>query len=178
MSNIRPFEEFHPTLADNSRVDSSAVIIGNVSLGDHSSIWPLVTVRGDINSISIGNYTNVQDNSVLHVSHDSRFMPGGASLVIGNYVTIGHQVTLHGCKIGNYCLVGMSSLVMDNAVLEDYVMVGAGSLVPGGKQLESGYLYVGRPVKRMRKLKDSEIEFLTYSAENYARLSQRHSNST
>jgi carbonic anhydrase/acetyltransferase-like protein (isoleucine patch superfamily) len=174
MSNLRPFEQYVPDIDDSAWVDPSAVVIGQVHLAAHSSIWPNVTVRGDINRIVIGQYTNIQDASVLHISHDSRFMPGGAALEIGNEVTVGHQVMLHGCRIGNRCLIGMSSLIMDHAVLGDEVMVGAGSLVPGGKELESGYLYVGRPVKKVRLLTDSEKEYLAYSASHYARLAERH----
>lgn len=174
MKNIRPFEDFYPQIDDTAWVDPSAVVIGNTHIGAGSNVWPNVTIRGDIHKIRIGENTNIQDNSLLHISHDSKYLPGGAPLIIGSNVTVGHMVTLHGCQIGDYCLIGMGSIVLDNAIIEDRVMIGAGSLVPPGKKLESGYLYVGSPVKQARSLKDTEIEFLEYSAENYRELALRH----
>ena len=174
MKNIRSFEEFTPEIDDTAWVDESAVVIGNTHIGACSSVWPNVTIRGDIHKIRIGEKTNIQDNSMLHLSHDSEFMPGGAPCLIGNSVTVGHSVILHGCQVGNFCLVGMGSVVLDNAVLEDYVMIGAGSLVPGGKRLESGYLYVGSPVKQVRELNSKERAFLQYSADKYCELAHRH----
>ena len=177
MKNIRLFETFYPEIADSAWIDPSAVIIGNTHIGEGSSVWPNVTIRGDIHKIRIGDNTNIQDNSILHISHDSQFLPGGAPLIVGNHVTVGHLVTLHGCQISDYCLIGMGSIVLDNAVLDSHIMIGAGSLVPGGKQLESGYLYIGSPVKKVRKLKEQELEFLEYSAEHYRALGIRHKNS-
>ena len=174
MKNIRPFEDFYPEIDDSAWIDPSAVVIGDTHIGAGSTIWPNVTIRGDINKIRIGENTNIQDNSLLHISHDSQYMPGGAPLIIGSHVTVGHMVTLHGCRIGDYCLVGMGSIVLDNAILGDRVMIGAGSLVPPAKKLESGYLYLGSPVKQARPLKDSELEFLEYSAEYYRQLAVRH----
>jgi len=178
MPNIRPFEQFEPIIDQSAWIDESAVIIGNVRIGRNVSIWPNVTVRGDINQIVIGHDSNIQDNSMLHVSHDSPHMPGGAALSIGEQVTVGHMVMLHGCSIGNRCLIGMGSLIMDHAVIEDNVILGAGSLVPGGKTLESGYLYVGRPAKRVRPLSADQLEQLCYSARQYARLARRHAESS
>lgn len=174
MKNIRPFENYHPQIDDSAFIDPSAVVIGNTHIGAGSSIWPNVTIRGDIHKIRIGKNTNIQDNSLLHISHDSEFLPGGAPLIVGDHVTVGHMVTLHGCQIGNYCLIGMGSILLDNAQIEDQVMIGAGSLVSPGKKLESGYLYLGSPVKQIRKLKNKELEFLEYSAEHYRQLSIRH----
>ncbi|MGD2118179.1 MAG: gamma carbonic anhydrase family protein [Chromatiales bacterium] len=178
MKNIRPFENHHPQIADDAWIDPSAVVIGDTHIGSGSSVWPNVTIRGDIHKIRIGDNTNIQDNSLLHISHDSKFLPGGAPLIVGNFVTVGHLVTLHGCQIGDYCLIGMGSIILDNAVLDSNVMVGAGSLVPGGKKLESGFLYLGSPAKKVRELKDEELEFLEYSAEHYRQLAIRHRNST
>jgi carbonic anhydrase/acetyltransferase-like protein (isoleucine patch superfamily) len=145
-----------------------------VEIGSGSSIWTLVVVRGDIHHIKIGSNTNIQDGSVVHVTHDSRFNPGGFPTIIGNNITVGHKAMLHGCTIGDNCLIGMSSVVMDGAVIESGVVLGAGSLVPGGKVLESGYLWVGSPVRRARQLNDREKEFLEYSPQNYARLAKRY----
>jgi len=174
MPNIRPFEEFEPLIDDSAWVDPAAIVIGNTKIGKNSSVWPLVTIRGDIHEIRIGESTNIQDNSVLHVSHDSQYHPGGAGLYIGNGVTVGHQVTLHGCTIGDHSLIGISSVIMDHAVIENHVMIGAGSLVTGGTTLKSGFLYVGRPVKKLRKLTDQERQYLEYSAGHYVKLAARH----
>ncbi|OOZ36590.1 gamma carbonic anhydrase family protein [Solemya velesiana gill symbiont] len=173
MSNIRPFDGMQPKIADDAWVDDSAVVIGDVEIGSDSSIWPLTAVRGDIHAIRIGERTNIQDGSVLHVTHDSRFNPGGFSLNIGNDVTVGHKVMLHGCTIGDHCLVGMGAIVMDGAVVESRVILAAGSLVPGGKVLESGCLYRGSPAKKVRELSAEEHEFLDYVAGNYVNLAAK-----
>jgi len=174
MPNVRPFRGHQPQIAADAWVDESAIVIGEVTIGPRSSIWPLCVIRGDIHRIEIGADTNIQDGTILHVSHDSRFLPGGAPVIIGNGVTVGHQAMLHGCEIRDYCLVGIGSRVMDRAVLEPRTMVGAGSLVPPGKVLEGGYLWVGTPVERTRPLKDRELEYLEYVAANYVRLAEEH----
>jgi carbonic anhydrase/acetyltransferase-like protein (isoleucine patch superfamily) len=174
VADIREFQGKAPSIADDVWVDPSAVIIGDVEIGSGSSIWPLVVVRGDIHHIKIGSNTNIQDGSVVHVTHDSHFNPGGFPTIIGNNITVGHKVMLHGCTIGDSCLIGMSSVVMDGAVIEPQVVLGAGSLVPGGKVLESGYLWVGSPVRRARELNEREREFLEYSPQNYARLARKY----
>ena len=133
-------------------VDPSAVVIGRVTIGDDSSIWPTAVVRGDVHSIEIGARTSIQDGSVLHVTHDGPYAPGGRSLHIGSDVTVGHRVTLHACTVGNKCLVGMGSVVLDDVVMEDFVMIGAGSVVPPGKRLEARSLYVGSPARKVRDL--------------------------
>lgn len=174
MKNIRPFEDYHPEIHDTAWIDPSAVVIGNTHIGAGSSIWPNVTIRGDIDKIRIGENTNIQDNSLLHISHDSEYLPGGAPVIVGNNVTVGHMVTLHGCQVGDYCLIGMGSILLDNAQLESRVMVGAGSLVPPGKKLESGYLYLGNPAKKVRELRQTELDFFEYSAQHYRQLADRH----
>ena len=171
---INPFEEHQPDIHPDAFVHEMAFVNGRVSIGAQASVWPMVVIRGDINDIHIGARSNIQDGSVLHVTHDSRFSnEGGERLTIGEDVTIGHNVTLHGCTLRDRCLIGMGAIVLDGAIVETDVMVGAGSLVPPYKTLESGYLYVGSPVKRARPLKEQELEFLTYSAEHYARLARR-----
>ena len=141
--------------------------MGEIKIGNDSSIWPLVAARGDVNHIHIGKRTNIQDGSVLHVTHKSADNPDGFPLIIGNDVTVGHKVMLHGCTINDRVLVGMGAIVLDGAIIDSDVMIGAGSLVPPGKHLESGYLYVGSPVKQARPLKDEETAFLLRSADNY-----------
>ena len=168
---IRPYLHYSPTLGKRVMIDGSSVIIGNVILGDDVSVWPLVAIRGDVNQVVIGARSNIQDGSVLHVTHHSEHNPAGNPLVIGEDVTVGHKAMLHGCTIGNRVLVGMGSILLDGAVIEDDVMIGAGSLVPPNKRLESGYLYVGSPIKQVRKLTEKELAFLPYSAQNYVKVS-------
>lgn len=171
---IRTYQGMTPQLGERVFVDESAVVIGDVQLGADSSVWPLTVIRGDMHRIRIGARTSVQDGSVLHITHAGPFNPDGYPLIIGDEVTIGHQVTLHGCTLGNRILVGMGSIVMDGAVVEDEVIIGAGALVPPGKVLKSGYLYVGSPVKQARALTDKERAYFSYSASNYAALKDWH----
>ncbi|MFZ3622092.1 gamma carbonic anhydrase family protein [Leclercia barmai] len=166
---IRPYKDLFPKQGDRVMIDSSSVVIGDVRLGDDVSIWPLVAIRGDVNYVAIGARTNIQDGSVLHVTHKSSYKPEGNPLIVGEEVTVGHKVMLHGCTIGNRVLVGMGSILLDGVVVEDNVMIGAGSLVPQNKQLESGFLYLGSPVKQIRPLTEAEIEGLKYSANNYVK---------
>ncbi len=171
---IRSFESTYPDIHPTAYVDESAVVIGSVIIGKQSSIWPLTVVRGDIQSISVGERTNIQDGSVLHVTHGSQFSTtDGHPLVIGDDVTIGHKAMLHACTIGNLCLIGMGTIILDGAIIENEVMIGAGSLVPPQKVLSSGYLWMGSPVKKARKLSTKELEFLSYSASHYCNLSTR-----
>lgn len=170
--DIRSYRGIEPQLGEHVYIDSSSVVIGDVHLGEHASVWPLVSARGDVNYIRIGARTNVQDNCVLHVSRSSESQPEGHPLVIGDDVTVGHHVMLHGCTIGSRVLIGMSAVIMDGAVVEDDVIIGAGSLVPPGKTLRSGYLYVGSPVKEARPLSDAELAFLPQSAANYVLLKE------
>jgi carbonic anhydrase/acetyltransferase-like protein (isoleucine patch superfamily) len=176
---IHSFESHFPDIHATAFVHETAFVNGRVTIGAGASIWPMVVVRGDINDIRIGARSNIQDGSVLHVTHDSRFSnPGGESLTIGEDVTVGHNVTLHGCTLQDRCLIGMGAIVLDGATIESDVMVGAGALVPPFKTLESGYLYVGNPARRTRALKEQELEFLNYSAEHYVKLARRTTDST
>jgi carbonic anhydrase/acetyltransferase-like protein (isoleucine patch superfamily) len=172
--SVRTFNNKHPRIGNSVYIDDSAVVIGDVTLGDDVSIWPTAVLRGDVESITIGNGANVQDGSVLHVSHAGKFSPEGHPLTIGKGVTIGHKAVVHACTIGDYCLIGIGAIIMDDAVLENYVMLGAGALVTPGKKLESGYLYVGSPAKQARPLTASEKEFLEYSAEQYIHLKNEY----
>ncbi|MFK5986048.1 MAG: gamma carbonic anhydrase family protein [Pseudomonadota bacterium] len=172
---VRNFKDHAPQIGKDCFIDDSAQVIGQVEIGDNSSIWPLVTIRGDVNTISIGENSNVQDNSILHVSHEhSEGPPGGYPLQIGDNVTIGHGVILHGCSIGNQCLIGMGSSVLDGAVIEDNVLVAAGSLVAQNKKVTSGYLWMGRPAKPIRELTEKELNWLKYSAMNYVKLKNEY----
>lgn len=138
-------------------------------MADDVGIWPLVAIRGDVNYVQIGARSNIQDGSVLHVTHKSSYNPDGNPLTIGEDVTVGHKVMLHGCTVGNRVLVGMGSILLDGVVVEDDVMIGAGSLVPQNKRLASGFLYLGSPVKQIRPLTGAEIAGLLYSANNYVK---------
>lgn len=172
--SIRKFKDKTPKIADTAFVDEMALVSGDVTLGEHVSIWPTTVVRGDVNTIKIGDYTNIQDGSVLHVNHAGPGNPGGDPLTIGKYVTVGHMALVHACTVGDYCLIGMGAIVMDNAVIEDKVILGGGSLVSPGKVLESGHLYVGRPAVKKRPLTEKEIKHLEYSATHYAELADEH----
>lgn len=166
----RPFKDKAPKLGQRVWVDPSAQVIGEVVLGDDCSVWPCAVIRGDMHHISIGDRVSVQDNAVLHITHDSRFNPGGYPLKVGDDVTIAHQAMLHGCTVGSRVMIGMQAMVMDGALIEDEVILAAGSLVPPGKHLKSGYLYRGRPATAVRELTGEEREFLPYVAGNYVRL--------
>jgi carbonic anhydrase/acetyltransferase-like protein (isoleucine patch superfamily) len=174
MGKIRAYGEHTPKLGKRVFVDQASVVTGDVELGDDSSVWPMVSIRGDLLPIKIGKRTNIQDGSMLHTSHSSKYFPDGAALTIGDDVTIGHGAILHGCTIHNTSLIGMGAIVLDRAIINSNVMVGAGSLVPPGKELESGYLYIGSPVKQARKLTESEIQFLTYSPKTYVENKELH----
>ncbi len=172
--SVRRFEGRQPTIHPTVYIDDQALVVGQVSIGADSSIWPMSVVRGDVNSIEIGERTNVQDGSVLHVTHDSEYSAGGMPLVIGSDVTVGHKVILHACRVEDRCLIGMGAILLDGAVIHSGAMIGAGALVPPGKVLEGGYLYLGSPVKPVRELTDREKRYLSYSAAHYVRLKNRH----
>jgi len=173
---LRPYKDLFPTVGQRVMVDPTSVVVGDVRMSEDVGIWPLVVIRGDVNYVEIGARTNIQDGSVLHVTHKSSYNPEGNPLLIGEDVTVGHKVMLHGCTIGHRVLVGMGSIVLDGAVIEDEVMIGAGSLVPQNKRLESGYLYLGSPVKQIRPLTEAEIEGLQYSANNYVKWKDEYLN--
>lgn len=165
--SLEPYRGTLPRLGARVFVHPSAVVIGDTEIGDDVSIWPNVSLRGDVNRIVVGRGTNIQDNTVGHVTHVHAANPEGAPLLIGEDVTVGHGAVLHGCTIGDLCLIGMGSVVLDNAVLEDRVFLAAGSLVSPGKRLESGWLYRGRPAVKVRPLTDDELAHLEYSARFY-----------
>lgn len=171
---LSSYLETSPVIGDGVYLHPSCQVIGDVTLGDDSSVWCNTVLRGDVNRIVIGRGTNIQDLTMGHVSHKTPDKPQGSPLVVGDYVTVGHSVILHGCTIGNECLIGMGSIVMDDVVVPDHVMIGAGSLVSPGKVLEGGMLYMGRPAKAVRKLTDEEIAYLRYSAEHYMRLKNNY----
>ncbi len=170
---IRSYQGKTPLLGERVFVDPSAVLVGDIEIGADSSVWPLVVIRGDMHRIRIGQRSSIQDGSVLHITHAGPFNPDGFPLSIGDEVTVGHKVLLHGCSIGNRVLVGMGSIVMDGAVIEDRdprrrqpgaAGQGAGERLP----------YVGSPAKKARPLSDRERGFFTYTAGNYVKLKDLH----
>jgi len=171
---VRSLGELQPRIGARVYVDETALVVGDVDIGADSSIWPMCVVRGDVHQVRIGARSNIQDGCVLHVSHASSYRPGGAPLHIGDAVTVGHKVLLHGCTVEDGCFIGMGAVVMDGAVLGAGLLLGAASLVPGGKELEGGYLYLGSPVRRVRALTESERTYLTYSADHYVRVKDRY----
>ncbi|WP_461537358.1 gamma carbonic anhydrase family protein [Spongorhabdus nitratireducens] len=175
-NNLRPHKGITPVLGQKVFVDESAVVIGDVEIGDDSSVWPAAVVRGDMHRIRIGERTSVQDGAVLHITHASSYNPDGFPLTIGSDVTIGHKAVLHGCTVHDRVLIGIGAIVMDGAIIESDVLLAAGAMVPPGKTLESGYVYKGSPAKQARPLTESEHKFLSYSPKNYVRLKDEYLN--
>ncbi|MDR8393684.1 gamma carbonic anhydrase family protein [Aliifodinibius sp. S!AR15-10] len=165
---IYEFLDRSPQFDDTVFVAPSADIIGDVAIGSQSSVWFNVTIRGDVNWIEIGERSNVQDNVCIHVMNQT----GPTS--IGDEVTIGHSAMIHGCTIQDRVLVGINTTVLDEAVIESDVIVAAGSLVPPGERLESGYLFMGSPVQQKRKLTDDEIASIKKHSENYIKYSRAY----
>ncbi len=175
MNLTRPYLGVLPTLGARIYIDPAASVIGDVVLGDDVSIWPGTVVRGDVNFIRIGARTNIQDGTVVHVSHDGPHARlGGFATVIGEDVTIGHKAIIHACRIEDAALIGMGAIVLDGAVIEKHGFVGAGALVAPGKLVGAGELWLGNPARMVRKLSDAEIEGLYYSAQHYMRLKDHY----
>ena len=158
---IRPYKGQWPRLGEGVYIDPSAQVIGDVTLGDHASVWPSATVRGDVQAIIIGPYTNVQDNSVIHV------MAPDFPTTLGHHVTVGHSVNLHGCTLGDYCLVGIGAIVLNGATVGAETVVAAGTLVPEGMKIPSGVMVMGSPAKVRRPLTDAEKAELREYAQSY-----------
>lgn len=168
---VRPYNGTHPRVGERVYIDEMASVIGDVELADDVSIWPMCVVRGDVNFIRIGARSNIQDSTVIHVTHDGPYtQDGGIPTIVGEDVTVGHKCLLHACTIGDRCLIGMGAIVMDGVEVGNDVIIGAGSLVTPGKKLESGWLYRGSPARPARELTDEELEQLRYSSAHYVRL--------
>lgn len=171
---LRPFNGKSPRLAATAWVDATAVVIGDVALAEDVSVWPMAVIRGDINRIRIGARSNIQDGTVIHVTHDGPYTPGGHPTNLGEDVTVGHRAIVHGCTVGNRVLVGMGAILMDAVEVGDDVIIAANALVPPGKKLSSGRLYVGTPARAVRELSAAEREQLLYSARHYAQIKELH----
>ena len=171
MSHIYPYLNHTPSLGEDVFIAPSAVVVGNVTLGNQTNIWYNATLRGDVHHIKIGNRTNIQDNVVCHVTTDKH------PLIIGNSVTIGHSAILHGCEIHDFSLVGMGAKVLDGAVVAERGFVAAGALISPGKVVESGWLWAGVPAKPIRKITSEEQAYLSRSADHYVKVAQNYSQS-
>lgn len=172
--NIRSFQGITPNIASSAYIDEACVIIGDVTIGADSSIWPTVVIRGDVHKITIGARTNIQDGSVVHVTADNEYNPGGHATVIGNGVTIGHKAILHACTVEDFALIGMNATVLDGAIVRAKALIGAGSVVSPGKEIEGGYLWLGTPAKKIRELTEKELAYLEFSAQHYVDLKNKH----
>lgn len=168
MSIIRSFEDKTPSIGDDCFIAETAVIVGDVEIGANTSVWYGVVLRGDVHHIRIGSEVSVQDNSVIHVTS------GQHPTVVGDRVTIGHSVVLHGCTIGEQCLIGMGAIVMDQAVIGKNCVVGAGALVTPGTEIPEGHLALGSPAQIKRKLTDDELRWISTSSKHYVDLAARY----
>lgn len=172
---LRAYRGVLPTLGQRAYVDPAASVIGDVVLGDDVSVWPFTVIRGDVNFIRIGDRTNIQDGTVIHVSHDGPHARlGGFATRIGSDVTIGHKAVIHACTIEDAVLIGMGAIVLDGAVVKKHGFVGAGALVPPGKVVGEGELWLGNPAQKVRMLTDAQIDALYYSAKHYVRLKDEY----
>ncbi len=174
MTRVRAYQQHWPELGARVYIDQDAVVIGRVNLHDDVSIWPGAVLRGDVEQIHVGAGSNIQDNAVLHVTHDGPYTPGGFALRIGARVTVGHSAVLHACEIGDLVLVGMGAIVLDGASIASQSMIGAGALVSPGTQIGSGQLWLGAPARHVRDLSARELEMLDYSASNYIKLKDQY----
>ncbi len=165
---VRPYEGVSPTFGDDAFLADGAVVVGDVSVGPESSIWYGAVLRGDVSPIRVGARSNVQDLSMVHAT------TGLSATTIGDEVTVGHRVILHGCTIGDRVLVGMGAIVLDLAVVEADVVIGAGALVTPRSRLESGWLYLGSPAKKVRRLGDADRTMIEEGWRAYAYLGARH----
>ena len=165
---ILPYRGVYPELGRAVFVEESARVIGDVRIGDFSSVWFNVVIRADVNYIRIGERTNVQDNSTLHVTRKVH------PLIIGNEVTIGHGVILHGCTLEDRILVGMGAIVLDGARIGECSIIGAGAIVTEGTEIPPRSLALGVPARVVRTLKDEEVEKIVRSAENYTQYAKHY----
>ncbi len=158
---LRPFKGIWPKLGERVYVDPSAQVIGDVELGDHASVWMNAVIRGDVHSIRIGPHTNIQDNCVIHVFKEQY------ATVLADHITVGHSVTLHGCRLGSYCLIGMGATILNEAEIGDECLIAAQTLVPEGMKIPPRSLVMGVPAKLRRPLNGDELRMLRTSAQSY-----------
>lgn len=161
MALILPVKNIYPVIGENCFLAENSTIVGQVTMGDNCSVWFNAVIRGDVNYITIGNNTNIQDGAVIHCTYLK------AATHIGNNVSIGHNALVHGCTLQDNVLIGMSAIVMDNAVVEEFCIVGAGAIVLENTVCESGFVYAGIPAKKIKPLSDEQIELLKKLPQNY-----------
>lgn len=164
---VMDFEGVNPIISENTYISESVDIIGNVQVEDNVNIWFGTRLRGDMNKIVIGKNSNIQENSVVHVDINS-------PCIIGKNVTIGHGAIIHGCNISDNVLIGMGSIILNDAKIGKNTIIGAGSLITQGKSFQEGVLILGNPAKVVRELTDAEIESIQRSADNYVKLSEKY----
>ena len=170
MAHILSYKDQKPKLGEGVFVAVNAAVVGDVTIGDKTNIWYGVQIRGDVNTVRIGQHTNIQDGTVCHVTSGS---PKG-KLTIGSYVTIGHNATVHACTIEDHAFVGMGATVLDGAVVESYAMLAAGALLTNNKRVPTGEVWAGNPAKFFRKMTTEEKDYITWSAQHYVKLGQEH----
>jgi carbonic anhydrase/acetyltransferase-like protein (isoleucine patch superfamily) len=175
---IRSFQGVHPRVDPSAFIAETAVLVGDVTVGPQSSVWYNVVARGDVNFIRIGARTNIQDLTMLHVTHRKHAEDPGAPLVIGDDVTVGHSVTLHGCTLEKGCFIGMQALVMDKAVVGEGALIGARAMVTEGTVVPPHTLWVGAPARFKRELTPEEIAWLARSPQNYVRYARQYLDDT
>jgi carbonic anhydrase/acetyltransferase-like protein (isoleucine patch superfamily) len=165
---LREFDGKRPQVDPSAFIAETAALIGDVVVGARSSIWFGAVLRGDVHSIRIGEETSIQDNAVVHVTEHRH------ATHVGSSVTVGHNVTLHGCTVGDLCIIGMGSVILDRAEVGDRCIIGAGALVTPGTKIPAGYLAVGSPARATRPLREEELAWLTESARHYVRLLEKY----
>lgn len=163
---IKPFKGVHPMIAETAFIHEMATVIGDVHIGEHSSIWPGAVLRGDLYYIRVGRYTNIQDGTVLHVR------TGRSPVIVGDYVTVGHNVILHGCTVKDRCLIGMGAIVLDDAVVGEEALVAAGAVVQQGQVVPPRTLVAGIPAKVKRELTDEELRRMEEGCQHYLELKE------
>lgn len=161
MAVILPVLDKHPKWGDNCFIAPNATIVGDVSLGNNCSVWFNAVIRGDVNTITIGNDSNIQDGAVIHATYQK------ASTYIGNRVSVGHNAIVHGCRVNDHVLVGMGAIIMDNAVINEYCIIAAGSVILENTICESGYLYAGTPAKKIKPVTAEQRALLNKLPDNY-----------
>jgi carbonic anhydrase/acetyltransferase-like protein (isoleucine patch superfamily) len=164
MAIVRSFRGVTPRIGEGTFVAETAVVVGDVEVGERSSLWYGVVLRGDVYHIRVGDECSIQDNAVIHVTS------GRHPTLVGDRVTVGHAVTLHGCTVESECIIGMGAVILDRAVIGEHCVVGAGALVTPGTVIEPGHLVIGSPAKAKRKLSPEELDWIRSSAAHYVEL--------
>lgn len=161
MALILPVKGVFPQVGPDTFIAENATLVGDIVMGDHCSVWFNAVVRGDVNSIRVGSYTNIQDGAVIHCTYEK------AATVIGSFVNIGHRALIHGCELKDRVLVGMGAIVMDHAVINEYVIIAAGAVVLEGTTCESGYIYAGIPARKVKAITDAQRQMLDELPDRY-----------